>query len=229
MKTLKPILVFFFIFSFQLLPQSLSIGIGSGLNFISGTNYYTDNFGRLGKYEDINGTTTNLEGMDLSNELQFQICGKYSFEKSPFILSTGFNYFPMRGNEQMDVYDFVLMTEVSKDVTTKMDIWSFQIGANYFLEFYSIKPFMSVSLSANYFDDVYIELAETDYMSEFRSYKNGMRYGYSLGLGIAYDVFSNYAFELSSSYNSFNSLHKREGEVLLNSINILFNIYYKII
>ena len=170
-----------------------------------------------------------LKDLRFNNELQFQICGKYSFEDSPFSLSAGFNYSPMRGSEQMEVYDFVFETVVIKDVTTKMDIWSFQLSANYSFDIYPVKPFITLSFLSNYFDNVFIVIGDEEYFSQFLSYRNGMRYGYSLGLGIEYNVFSNVELVLSSNYNSFNVLHKREGEVLLNSVNILFNIYYKIL
>ena len=215
-------------FSIPLLSQTFSIGAGTGLNFIQGNNYYTDDFGRIGKYENINGTTTNLTGMGLSNEWQFQINGKYTFINSPFSLTAGFSYSPMRGNEQMLIYDFFLNQEVQRDVTTKMDIWSFQLGTNYTFDLHSFKPFIALSLSANYFDDVWIEFTETDYISEFRSYKNGMRYGYSAGVGLDYIVLTKLELEISSNYNSLNLINRREEEELLNSVNVLFNIYYKI-
>ena len=164
--------------------------------------------------------------MGLSNEWQFQIIGKYSFINSPFSLTAGFSYSPMRGNEQMLIYDVFLDQEIQRDVTTKMDIWSFQLGTNYTFDLFSIKPFIAVSFSANYFDDVWIKFFETDYISEFRSYENGMRYGYSVGFGLDYSVFSNLDLEISTNYNSLNLLNRREEEELLNSINVLFNIYY---
>lgn len=216
-------------FSYSLFSQSISVGLGSGVNFISGDNYYTNDLGRLGIFENVNGTTTNLKGMGLTNELQFHIAGKYTFDNSPFSLDAGFNYYPLRGNEQMMVYDFMAMTELPKDVTTKMDILSFQLGANYSLNFNAIKPFITASLSANYFDDFYIEFSEPDYKSEYLSYKNGMRYGYSIGIGIAYNIFSNLNLEVSSNYNAFNILHSRDGEELLNSVNVLAIIYYQLL
>jgi hypothetical protein len=93
---------------------------------------------------------------------------------------------------------------------------------------HSFKPFIAFSLSANYFDDVWIEFTETDYISEFRSYKNGMRYGYSAGVGLDYIVLTKLELEISSNYNSLNLINRREEEELLNSVNVLFNIYYKI-
>ena len=134
----------------------------------------------------------------------------------------------MRGNEQMLIYDFILNQEVQKDVTTKMDIWLFQLVTNYTFDLNSFKPFIAVSLSANYFDDVWIEIAETNFISEFRSYINGIRYGYSFGVGLDYSVFSNLDLEISTNYNSLNLLNRREEEELLNSINVLFNVYYKL-
>lgn len=229
MKSVILILSMCLMFSYSINSQSFSVGLGSGVNFISGDNYYTSELGRLGIYENINGTTTNLEGMGLKYELQFQLAGKYSFNDSPFSLDAILNFYPLRGKEQMMVYDFTAMTEVPKDVTTKMDIWSIQIGANYSLNFYAIKPFITASLSANYFDDFFIEFSEPDYKSEFRSYENGMRYGYNVGIGFDYNIFSNINLELSSCYNSFNVLHKRDGEELLNSVNVLAIIYYQIL
>lgn len=229
MNKVKVIFLMCFIFSYSIFSQSISIGLGSGINFISGDNYYTNNLGRLGIYENINGTTTNLEGMGLKNELQFQLGGKYSFDNSPFSLISFFNYSPMRGSDQILVYDFVRMSEVPRDVTAKMDIWSFQAGVNYSLNFYAIKPFITALLSANYFDDFYIEFSEPDYKSEYRSYKNGMRYGYSVGVGIAYNISSILNLEISGNYNDFNILHSRNGEELLNSFNVLAMFYYKLL
>jgi opacity protein-like surface antigen len=120
------------------------------------------------------------------------------------------------------------MTEIPQDVTTKMDIWSFQLGSKYSIIFYTIKPFITTSLTANYFDDFYIEFSEPNCNSEYRSYENGMRYGYNVGIGFAYNIFSNINLELSSNYNSFNVLNKRDGEELLNSVNVFVIFYYQI-
>ncbi len=229
MNRVKILVLMCLIFSCSILPQSISIGLGGGVNFITGDNYYTNGLGRLGIFENINGTTGNLEGMGLTNELHLQLGVKYFFDNSPFSLRAVFSYSPLRGTEQKMIYDFVLMAEVPKDVTAKMDIWGFQAGTDYYFNFYPFKPFFTVSLSANYFDDFYVEFSQPDYKSEYRSYKNGMRYGYSVGAGIAYYILSNLNLELSGSFNSFNVLNKREGEELLNSINIQVSIYYQII
>lgn len=229
MNPIKIILMMGLICSFSIYPQSISIGLGGGVNFISGDNYYTDNLGRLGIYENFNGATTNLEGMGLNNELQFQLSGKYCFEDSPFSLIAGFNYTPMRGSEQLEVWDFVFETAVIREVTAKMDIWSFQLGANYSFNIYNIKPFITVSVLSNYFDDVSIVIGDEENFSQFLSYRNGMRYGYSLGAGIGYYIFSNTEINLSGNYNSFNVFNKRDGEELLNSVNVLFIIYYEIL
>jgi len=228
MNQIKLISIIFLCFSLPILTQTFTIGAGTGLNFIQGNNYYTDDFGRIGLYENINGTNTNLIGMKLNTEWQFQVLGKYFFENSLFSLTAGFVYLPMRGYEPIYIYDFMLDQEIKYDGTTKMDIWCFQIETNYSFDLQPVKPFINFSLSANYFDDVWIEYAQADYLIEFRSYKNGMRYGYSAGIGMEYYVISNLMLELSSNYNSFNPVNKREGEELLNTINVLFNINYTI-
>ncbi|MFO7523999.1 MAG: hypothetical protein R6W68_00965 [Ignavibacteriaceae bacterium] len=229
MNKVKIVLVLCLVFSYPTFAQSISVGLGGGVNFISGNNYYTNKPGRLGIYENMNGTTTNLEGMGLTSELQFQLAGKYAFDDTPFNLISSISYSPMRGSDQILVYDFVKMSEVPRDVTAKMDIWSFQVGAAYYLSFYAIKPFITASLSANYVDDFYIEFSEPDYKSEYRSYKNGMRYGYNAGAGIAYNFFSNLRLEVSGNYNSFNLLHSRDGEELLHTFNVLAIFYYQVL
>jgi opacity protein-like surface antigen len=229
MKLLKISFVLISLFSVQISSQSLSVGLGSGLNFINGNNYYTDNFGLLGIYENVNGTRTNLTGLGLNREPQFRLTAKYSFENLPVNLTADLNYLRMRGNEPMYVYDVLMQREFLKDVTTKMDIWSFQLGTGYDFNFYFLKPFITASVSINYFDDVFIEFAETDYVSEYRSYKNGMRYGYTFGAGLSYSLFSNTDIELSTNYNSWNVFNRRDGEETLNSVSALINIYYKIL
>ena len=229
MNKIKFFVFLFLSLSFPLISQTIYIGVGTGLNFINGANYYTADFGRIGRYENVNGTVTNFPGLGLSDELEFQLNGKYSLDNSPFSFTAGFNYFRMRGNESMPIYDNILERDIIKDVTSKMDIWSFQLGANYSFNLYSVRPFVAFSFLSNYLDDVYIEIAHGEYISQFPSYKNGMRYGYSLGAGMGYNIFSNFELELSTNYNSLNVLHKRDGEALLNSVNVLFNIYYKII
>jgi hypothetical protein len=92
MRKVKIFLVLFLFTSFQLFSQNIYVGIGTGLNIISCDNYYTSNFGRFGVYQSVNGPETNLAGLGLSNELQFQINSKYSFNNSPFSLSAGFQY-----------------------------------------------------------------------------------------------------------------------------------------
>ena len=229
MNKVKFFVVLFLSLSFPLISQTISIGVGTGLNFINGTNYYTNKFGELGRYENVNGTETNFAGLGLSNELEFKVQSKYSLDNSPFSFTAGFNYFRMRGNESMPIYDNILERDFIKDVTSKMDVWSFQFGANYSFNLYAVRPFITLSFLSNYLDDVYIEIADGEYISQFPSYKNGMRYGYSLGTGIGYNIFSNVELELSTNYNSLNVLHKRDGEALLNSVSVLFNVYYKII
>ena len=228
MKTYKLIILLSFFLSIQIFSQTFSIGIGSGINFITGENYYTNSLGRIGLYENVNGTNTNLTGMGLNTEFQLQAIGKFSFNNSPICLIAAFNYLPLRGTEQMLGYDEYLQYEFLQDVTAKMDIWSFQLGVNYYFNLSFLKPFFSASLSANYFDDMWIEFDRGDYIAEFRSYENGMRYGYSVGLGAAYEISKYFDAELSGNFNSFNQLGRREGEELLNSINVLLLIYYKI-
>ena len=225
----KTFLSFFLFIYIPLFAQSISVGVGAGLNFITGSNYYTDDMGSLGIYESVNGTKAYLTGMKLSTESEFQLNSKVSFSGFPFTLTAGLNYFCMRGNESMPIYDLILEREFERDVITKMDIWSLQIGVSYSLNIYNVKPFISVSALSNYFDDAFIVIADDDNFCQSLNYKNGMRYGYSFGAGIGCDVFSNIELQLSANYNSLNVLHKRDGEELLNSVNILFNVFYKII
>ena len=65
MNEVKIILVTGLIFSYSIFSSINFYWIGGRINFISGDNYYTDNLGRLGLYENINGTTTNLEGFEI--------------------------------------------------------------------------------------------------------------------------------------------------------------------
>jgi hypothetical protein len=109
-----------------------------------------------------------------------------------------------------------------------MDIWAFKFGANYSFNIYRVKPFINASLLSNYFDDVFIKIGNDENYSQLSSYKNGICYGYSVGTGMGYDIFQNIELELSTNYNSLNVLHKRDGESLLNSISVLFNIYYQV-
>ncbi len=228
MKKNKLFLLMYLVVSFPLFSQNIYVGLGTGVNFIMNDNYYTANFGRYGLHQNINGTKTNFEGLGLSNEWQFQLNGKYYIDNSPFSLTANLNYFRMRGNESIPIYDEILIRFIVQDVTSKMDIWSLQLGANYSFDLSPVKPFITVSFLSNYFDDVYIKIGDDESYSQFRSYKNGMRYGYSFGTGIGYCIIPNFELELSTNYNSLNVLHKRDGEALLNSINLLFNIYYKI-
>ena len=62
MNKVKYFVVLFLSLSFPLISQTISIGVGTGLNFINGTSYYTNKFGELGRYENVNGTETNFGG-----------------------------------------------------------------------------------------------------------------------------------------------------------------------
>lgn len=228
MCKVKIFLILLLVSSSPLFPQSIYVGLGAGLNIIKGDNYYTSNFGSLGVYQSVNGTVTNFAGMDLSNELQFQINGKYFFNNSPFSLIAGLQYLRMTGNESVPIYSGTFKMPISQNVTTEMDIWNFKLGANYSFNISHLKPFISAALLSNYFDDVFVRIGDDENYSQFLSYKNGMRYGYSIGTGLGYDVFQNIELELSTNYNSFNVLNKRSGESLLNSIGILLNVYYKV-
>ena len=227
MKTYIIIIFLIFFSPIQIFSQTFSVGIGSGVNFVTGDNYYTHSLGRLGIYPDVNGTTVNLEGMGMRTEFQFQLSGKYSFKDSPFNLFADFNYLPMNGNENMNVWYWFAEEGIESTVTNKMDIWSFQLGANYYFTRSSIKPFISASISANYFSDTWIETDIDFYLTEYKSYENGMRYGYGVGLGAAYEISKYFDAELSGNFNSFNQLGRRDGEELLNSINVLLIVYYK--
>lgn len=229
MKIFKIIIALSFLFSVNLLSQSLYVGFGSGLNFINGGSYYTSNLGRIGIYEKINGTKTNLSGLGLGKEFQFQIGGKYSLANSPISLIANIEYYRMRGNESMNIYDEFMEREFLYDVTTKLNIWSFQLGSTYSFNLFSLKPFVSASFLSNYFDDVYVELAQGRIITEYPDYANGMRYGFALGAGIMINVFSNIELEILTKYNIFNFLNRREGEEKINSVSVLFNVYYKIL
>jgi len=109
-----------------------------------------------------------------------------------------------------------------------MDIWSFQLGVNYSFNIEPVKPFIALRFLTNYFDDVYIKIGNDDNFNQFRSYKNGMRYGYCIGTGINYNIYKNIELEFSTNYNAMNVFHRREGEVLLSSMNLLLGIYYKV-
>jgi opacity protein-like surface antigen len=228
MKSLKVVFLICLVFSFEIFSQSLSIGLGSGLNFINGGNYFTDNLGRIGIYQNKNGTNTTFEGLSLDNEIQFQLGAKYSLEDFPINLLLNVQYLRMRGTESMNIYDNFLGREFLYDVTTKLDIWSLQVGSSYSYYFYSLKPFITASVLFNYFDDVYVELAQDRHLSEYPDYENGMRYGYSLGLGVSYNIFNNIELELLSRYNDLNFLNRRDGEVKLASTSLLLGIYYKV-
>ncbi|MBU0561231.1 MAG: hypothetical protein KJ799_16780 [Bacteroidetes bacterium] len=229
MRTIKLFLLISLVISFEVFTQSLSIGLGSGVNFIQGGNYYTDNLGRIGRYENLNGTNTSFTGLSLNTELQFQAGGKYSFENIPINLLADIQYYRMRGNEEVNIYDSFFEREFTYDATAKIDIWSLQLGSSYEFEFYSFKPFLTASAMFNYFGDVYYELAQDRYISEFPDYHNGMRYGYSFGVGISYNIISNIELEILSRYNDFNSFNGRDGEEKLKSTSVLFNIYYRIL
>lgn len=228
MCKVKIFLILFLVSSPSLFSQSIYVGLGTGINIIEGDNYYTSNFGRFGVYQSVNGTVTNFAGMGLSNEMQFQVNGKYSFNNSPFSFVVGLQYLRMTGKESVPIYSETFKMPIYQNVTTEMDIWNFNLGANYSFNINRFKPFINATLLSNYFDDVFIRIGNDENYSQFLSYKNGMRYGFSIGTGLGYDVFQNIELELLTSYNSFNVLNKRSGESLLNSIGVLLNVYYKV-
>ncbi len=202
--------------------------MGSGINIITGENYYTNNLGRIGIYENVNGTTTNLIGSGLKKEHLFQAGLKYALNQLHINFKTIFGYHTLRGNEQLIIYDNTLMIELSKDVTTKMDVWSFQTDVDFTLDYFIIKPFITALFNANYFDDLYIEIAEPNFKSEFSSYDNGLRFGCSAGIGFAYNIFYKLNLEITGNYNAFNIFGKRDGEQALNSISIEAMLFYQI-
>lgn len=228
MRALKIVLVLSLFISVDMFSQSLSVGLGTGLNIISGDKYYTDGLGRIGIYYNTNGTHTSFHGLSLNNEIQFQVGAKYSFLNFPFNLLAIIQYYLMRGNGLVNIYDNFLEREFQYKVTTKLDIWSLQFGGSYLLNFYPFRPFITASALFNYFGDVYVELAQDKSLSEYPDYENGMRYGFSLGAGISYNIYSNIELELQSRYNDLNLLHRRDGEEKLSSTSILLNVYYKV-
>lgn len=228
MQILKIIIALSFLFSANLLSQSLYVGFGSGLNFINGGSYYTSKLGRIGIYENINGTNTSFSGLGLGKELQFQIGAKYSLANSPISLVANVEYYRMRGNESMNIFSEFMKRDFLYDVSTKLNIWSFQLGSSYSFDLFSLKPFVFASILSNYFDDVYVELAQDRTTTEFLDYENGMRYGFAFGGGIFYNNISNFGLEILTKYNIFNFLNRREGEEKINSVSVLFNAYYKI-
>lgn len=215
------------LFSSISFSQQLSIGLGGGIDFVQGDNYYTHPLEWFGLY-DINGTRANFPGMKLGTEYHFNLASKYKFATIPFAVRLNFLYSPLRGCERISYFDEDWGKVITPEVSTILDVWSIHVGADYNLPIEFINSFVTVSLLANHFDETYTHTNTERYEVFFPVYRNGMRYGFSLGMGAAYDISDKLAVELSGNFSVWNEFGRRDGEELFRTIGLNTAIYYKI-
>lgn len=60
MNRVKILVLICLIFSYSVLSQSVSIGLGGGVNFIMGDNYYTNDLGKTGHPYSANAHNFNV-------------------------------------------------------------------------------------------------------------------------------------------------------------------------
>jgi opacity protein-like surface antigen len=229
MNIFKSSILVSFVFVSNSFCQTISVGVGTGMNMIQGDNYYTRALGSIGVYHSVNGTEASFRGLAMRNGMDFAANAKYAFNTIPISFLAQVHFMPMRGHESILINNIVLRFDEVNDVTTKLDIWSFRFGARYAVDIAHIKPFISATFLINYFGDARLQFDKGDISITRPDYKNGMRYGYHLGLGASYRVLPKLDAEIEGSYSLLNNGNRRDGEVKLNTVNVLLNAYYTIL
>jgi opacity protein-like surface antigen len=209
--------------------QTISIGLGSGINMIQGNNFYTQDFDRIGLYTKKNGTQTNFAGLAQKNEYEYAINSKIRFSNYPISLIAQVHYIPMRGKENVEMWDLYSYQSHYENVTTINDIWSYRIGVRYDVKFNDFYSFCNASYLMNSWKDAKLQFDYNERITTLPQYRNGMRYGYNSGIGIGYEISSVFEIEMEGSYSFMNEYNVRDGEVKMNTVNILFTTYYAVI
>ncbi len=209
--------------------QTISIGLGSGINMIQGNNFYTEDFGRIGLYTQKNGTQTNFAGLGLKNEYDLSINAKIGFSSLPVIFIAQLHYLPMRGNQSVEMWDFLATHSHYENVKTINDIWSYGFGLRYNAEFNNLYPFCSASFLINNWNNAILQFDYQEHLSTWAQYKNGIRYGYNISMGLGYNISDLFEIEIEGSYSLLNEYNRRDGEVKMNTVNTQFKTYYTIL
>jgi hypothetical protein len=227
MKRIQKLMFLIVFFAATAHCQSLSIGVSSGINVVRGKNYYTEDLGPDGIWF-VNGAWGFFHGLKFGNEPDFALATKYSLKV--FDLTAQIHFIPMRGGQVVEVpmFDGKQTRILYPSVTTKMDIWSFQVGARYSVEVRGFRPFFAASCLMSYFGDTRLQFDYGDLTTHLSNYTNGMRYGYRVGLGVGYTVTPKFDIELGGGFNSMNPVNGRAGEGRMNTIDIALSAYYTI-
>ncbi len=238
MKKIKKIIFIILFIEVNIYGQSLSIGLGSDLHFVQGKNYFTNNLNNAGLYF-INGAESEFKGLNFNKDFDVSVNLKYGFNNTPFDIITQIHYIPFRGNQSVNIYNSLLNQDILDKVTTKIDIWSFEIGGRYSLNMWKVKPYFTTSVLLNYFGDTWLQFEHDNDISEWRNYQNGMRYGLSFGIGLEYKIMNNINFEIGTNYNYMNIWNRRGAnpidkihpstEEKMNTLSIALSFYYVIL
>ena len=238
MKTIVKTLCIVLFLGGNVLGQSLSLGIGTGISIVQGHNYFTNNLGPAGLYF-VNGTEAEFNGLKFKNENDFAFNIKYGFKYLPISIVTQIHYMPLRGNQSVNIYDSFFQQNILYDITTKIDIWSLNIGVRYATEIFKVKPYLAASMLLDYFGDTWLEFENGNNLFMRRDYQNGMRYGLCFGIGLGYEAIKNIDVEIGANYNYMNLWNRRGAnpmdeihpsvEERMNILNIELSVYYNIL
>jgi opacity protein-like surface antigen len=142
----------------------------------------------------------------------------------------------MRGEGSKSIYDDVSQSYLQEKVITKLDIWSLCVGGGYEIKFRKFKPYAKALFLANYFDDTRLEFDFGNNESLRPDYKNGMRYGLNVGLGVAYNITSNFSLDAEASYSFMNIWNRRDAnpddypyesaEEKMKTLNLIIGVDY---
>lgn len=228
MYWLKRSLIAVFVLSSFIYGQSFSVGLGCNVGFIQGSNYYTHELGFIGIYP-VNGTSATFGGLGAKSIFGASALFRYDISDLPLSFTAEIHFQALRGHTEQDIFNFYLNHQEHFKYITELDIWTLAVGSRYSIPFDDLQPFVSAAFLTNYLGDLIVE-SKLDESTSYRpDYKNGLRYGFSFGLGTSYSLTKYFDIEIKASYNMLNQFNRREGEEILNTIGTALNIYYHLL
>jgi hypothetical protein len=230
MKILKITFILSFFLSLKILPQSFSIGIGPGMSFLQGNNFYTRDLGVAGYYQ-VNGDYANFLGMNFNSEFNLTGMVSYSLAETHLSVYSQVSYIIMRGNDNAMLSPNVFQPDIPLEnfqITTKMNLLSISLGSKYIFSSWNVKPVALLEAQLNNLSDITFEAKNNDKETEYLSTKGIQRIGIAVGIGFNYNLYSSIDLELLAKYNEYNLFNKKDGEDDLKSIGINLIFLYSI-
>jgi hypothetical protein len=180
------------IFTNTTFAQLIRLGVSAGLTDVTNPPFYTNNI------------SDNGEAFKTNYNIGFQ--ARLDVPLSPLTPIVFIDYYMLRGSGNIG----------GTDVTTKQNIWSVGVEAEYnILPLPVVKPYISVEAAINNFGEL-----STGFISGNSFQGNITRYGGALGVGAVITILPVVDLDASLKYHLFNLIGKSSNEPGINALTI---------